>query len=385
MRPTSRSILAALILASAGVPAPAQSIDITDRLETVGQPEVRNRDEAQGDYDLNPWDLFIDDGMLYLGSGDPQGGRAITVRAVNLQSGRVVEQGRLDTNVAWRFREVRRRPALPNPAQARRGHASFFYWTGNEWKEHRALKHAVRCYDLLEYDDLTFAAVLLRSGGSGVLVSEDRGRDWPIQRAISTYRLGELFGFNDQVFATTWEAEVYEFLDGEFRKMSGDMLPGVHPRAVNNNWRRGNWYIIHRATQLGDRLTYIGQNLRVDKRALEVHPIGIFAAIRKEPTRFAAANVLRANATDLVKHGDRLWAVAYEPIDSDDPEAGYLNELFISDDVVTWRAVASFESPCLVRSLAVTDQHVYFGLGAQRPFVPRETGTLLRVPKDVVD
>lgn len=386
------------------------TLDVTDKVERLGNPFLTRYPSNAQIYPRNVWDMQLFGNKIYLGSGNSSnnqpGGNAgpVDLWSYDGTTKQFVQEHTVDQEQIDRFRLLNGTLYIPghDPKQQTVG---FYRLENGAWVAYDTIANFQHVYDMTRYETKLFAG--LGSNGS-VSVSTDNGQSWtniPIG-LLRVYSLFEAHGklyaakgiYTDAGYAALAPENqlgllgIYEYQGGQSFVARPDLkfsvlFPGYDGDLVPNN----PWYTIGkivRQVTFQDRLVYIGGNQFNDHQTL---PFGLFVAASIDQVQRVDLPAGSLPWDTLVRN-DTLYVL----LGTKRTDGSYKVSVLATDDLVTWRERFYFTQETFARSFELTPTRDFiFGLGTGIPTgltlndwttweMAPSAGTILRVPRAAV-
>jgi hypothetical protein len=381
--------------------APSQALDVTDRLELLGNP-------TEGQYSTRPyaqnvWDMEVYNNRIYLGSGNSsnkgpsRNAGPAHVYYYDTVSSQFGDQFTTNDEQIERYVKLRDRLCLPGHDPKGSTPASI-YCLGDTQIWQRTAIDGVHIFDLEEYNNQVWVGRGVFAYQNQALASVDATSFFSSNAPTWTYSAVPSSGIY------TWR--LYNFFRlGETLMASGEpslgsSQPGLFSySSATNQWTQVNnasrffpgastsipkkKYTIRRDAVLNGTLLYIGSRIYNDQQHF---PFALYR--RATNTSLAVQIPLEAGFLPLdvmVKDGLALvLATRQEAPDR------FTNRVYQSTDLVNWSTVFDFERPSFARSFEWVNGDFYFGMGIEWSDesqtsnftfigIPEESGNIYRV------
>jgi hypothetical protein len=364
-----------LLVACAQNDSVIMPLDVTSKLELIGNPAL-----AQPAFSRNIWDLQVFDGRLFIGTGDAwRNTGPIPVISYN---GKTFEtEFTVDDEQIYSFVVTNNQLLIPGTDPREDWSLGNFYRLEPRclapkpcWSKTRSIPYGVHTYDLLQEENRLYATI----GGwddppePGLLESVDGGVTWRSATApeLMGFTFTKLFRFNGQIYAAqavkgdTSTTGLAKLEDGVFKDagIAGEkLLPGLDTTA-----RR-----LKRLTTHNNRLYYLavsgGDNANFASAAFTGSSFDDITQIPLGPNE---------KPTDFLANDSSISLLTTEATAN-----GYTNRVYTSSTSTDFVLQFSFETPSFARSLEFFEGAWYFGLGCLETENCDAAGAILKLPE----
>ena len=387
----------------------AESFDVTEHVETLGNPYQSKCPEGPCVYARNIWDLCAYDGELLIGAGNssnsgpsPNAG-PVPVISYSPSSGQFKTVFTVDDEQIDIFRILDGKAYVPGHDPKESWELGNFYRLEGDgvWHKYRNIPNGIHNYDMAFFGGVLFAGLGTQKGAA-VAMSRDFGDSWT-EVLIPNSRIYAFIVFKDALYAAgvipceylldafkkkglnaTMGFYQYDFKSGF--KTRDDLTPSrVFPGVVlkTNTYTR----VVHPVSFKG-KVAYIGAYCHNDHQFM---PFGAYVADTLEEGKVSVRQIQLpqdSRAWDILFDKDTLYVL----VDSPD-STGTSVRVLASNDGLQWTDIMRFHSKTFARSFALLDGEFYFGLGCEvsdpakwtMQELPDETGHILRVKKGFWD
>lgn len=384
-----RQIFSALLLVAGAViystskayAVPAQSPDVTARVERVGNPGRLSYPAEEHRFARNVWDLTAFKGRLYIGLGNrnnsgpaPNAG-PVDVWFFDPARDQLVKDWTAPDEQVEVFRIIGGSLVIPgNDPQESWQLGNFYRLDHDGWQKVRTLPNGVHNFDMVQFDGVLYAA-LGTEYGAVVAQSKDGGQTWQEHRLERNAgnSIARAYGFcivagrlHVSVLSATG-SRVYVLFGNSFRpSRSSRFFPGLHGADV----------IMRNCLDFGGKAIYLGAQM-----VLGEHPVPLKLFVANKSGQVGAIDLPHEAAPrDITIAGEQVYALS-----SRRDGAGFNAYVYETADLMEWKELFRLATPALARSLEVLNGDFYIGLGSQKDDVRQETGDLLRVRAQNVD
>lgn len=385
------SRFAALLCLLAPLAAGAEGLDVTSKLQPLGNPTKARWPSGKAVYARNPWSLAWFDGRLYVGSGNSNNkGPAANSGPVDLWTysfGKWTNEYEVADEQVDLFRRLGDELWIPghdshltgkNPSWLKKmspvnivkdwaaGSVYFRKAGAAQWTRRRTIPNGIHVYDLAQHGKRLYAAISSVKGGE-VAISDDQGRNWKkLPTSVMPYkRTRTLFALGGSLYASANDRKMYRLDEKRngFVHLVADFFPG----------KSGELFAA-RPTVFKDAAVYIGGRKQIDH---DWDSVGLFAASGAGDSLSARAVPVAGEPRDLLVDGGTLYVL----LSREPAKNKAVNTVLATDDLKSFREVLRFEAGTFARSFALNDGNFFFGLGSDPHDLKPQTGEIVMVSK----
>jgi hypothetical protein len=362
-----------LLVACAQNEISIKPLDVTAKLESLGNPAM-----AQPAFSRNIWDLQVFDRRLFIGTGDAWRNTG-PIPVISYNGQRFETEFTLDEEQIYNFVVTNDQLLIPGTDPREDWSLGNFYRLEPRclapkpcWSKTRSIPYGVHTYDLLQEGSRLYATI----GGwddppePGLLESEDGGVTW--RPATSPELMGliftKLFRFGDHIYAAqavqsdTSTTGLARLEDGLFKNagIAGEkLLPGMDATKKR----------LKRLTTHNNRLYYLatsgGDNANFASAAFTGSSFDDITQIPLGPNE---------KPTDFLAHDSSISLLTTEATAN-----GYTNRVYTSSHSSRFALQFTFETRSFARSLEFYEGAWYFGLGCLETESCDEAGMMLKL------
>lgn len=381
------------------------SVDVTTRVEVLGNPYQATYPGGARIYARNIWALCAFNGEIMFGGGNSsdegpaQNAGPVPILAFSPSNGHFRVMYTVDDEQIDVFRLLQGSVYIPGHDPRESWEFGNFYRLERDgcWRKFRNIPAGVHNYDMATRGGRLLAG-LGTPVGAAVAVSTNAGATWANTRMANS-RIYAFLNVQQTVYATgvMVAGEQHE------KKAADEGLVGVHQFDGASDFQPRN--------DLGPRQLFPGVSVRPEAKVRVARPVsfkeqaaylGAYCHNDHQFLAFGAfvAAALNAGAVSIhpvpLPKASRAWdllsdgGMLYVLTDVPDPE-GTTVRVLSSPDGRDWSECLHFRSRTFARSFALLDGDFYFGLGCEvadpgqwtMRELPPETGQILRVKKAV--
>lgn len=375
----------------------SSSINVTTKLETLGQPFTYDTDlDAQ-----NVWDMQSYNGKIYLGYGDYDKNTGPTpIICYDPSSSKFITEYSAQDEEINTYKVLNGQLYVSGLDPIKWLTGDFYRMENGIWKQYKNLPQTIHTFDMAYYNNRLYAATALINYYNGeemslgqILESSDNGNTWRnmtegqlnfydnnITKSDLNYydtgRMLTLFQFQGKLYGSrilssnnnskhsyTNHMVCIDSNDKITDLQVGNLLPSVDNSKI--------FYIIFKPTVVNDKLIYI-----VTPENMWGSPEGLFITsdLQGSSTRVTLPEK-DALPIDILARGNSTYVLAYIKTASND----YINIVYKSDDLTNWTEQFRFQQDTFARSFEEMNGDFYFGLGSESNNKKESTGKILRV------
>jgi len=349
--------------------SPVGAKDVAGRVETLGNPGHNFYPSKSMAYARNIWDMQVFENRIYFGMGNSNNrGPAPNAKGGQIwlydpKGNRFRVDFWTDEEQVDRFRIIDGRLVVPghDPTDSWE-YGNWYRLEPGGWKKHRNIPGGIHCYDMIGFNENTFAALGTKRHSKFVVMSKDGGKTWK-GCGILGMRAYTLFTVAGDLYVSLYRG-VAAYDGNRFQENIGyEWFPGCSEKKLVR--------LVARPVYFKGITLYIGAYRATDHQWT---PFGLYAA--KNPSQVKKID-LPGNHWDLLVKDGILYVLS--AIKSSTTKDMWLIRVTATRDLTAWQPLFQFESPTFARSFEYLDGAFYLGLGCEAGDPKRETGRILRV------
>lgn len=368
---------------------PAGAVDVSARLEKLGQPSLE-RYPTQF-YARNVWDLQLFDGRLYIGGGNSSNegpnsnAGPVPIWSFNPRSGAFSTEFSVDDEQTENFHVLNGQLTLPgHDPREDWSKGNFYRLEANAWKKYRTIPNGIHTYDLAQFGGKMYAG-LGTDKDFQLAASSDKGATWQTFPTVTgrTFTLGEfegrLMAWGSVPSLETWKSvrainkpETREAVLKDLGWSVGEFSPDgtLAPRpdltadvvfpgaAVTTAGEK-----LVRPTVWNKRLLYIGGAPHNDH---QTDPFALYVADSLRPGKVSVHRIALGKNDkpwDIAASRNAVYVLTSEKIERAGAPDEFMVRVWMSRDTRFWSPLLQFSAPTFARSMEFDGRHFYFGMG----------------------
>ncbi len=204
-------------------------------------------DHYKNNYAKTPWDMFIFEGKLFIGSGDYENNSGPAKIACYDLSTLELNIDILPDEQINTFSIINEKLVAPgiDPIEDW-SLGNYYVYNGESWETKRNIPYGIHTYQIIEFDNKLFAALGTEKGSFPVVVSHDdgesysgvrftkNGQDYPVCDSLND-RVYNMFVLNEKLYAIRFsggEYELFVYNEGAFQYFTKWMYDIVIPSST---------------------------------------------------------------------------------------------------------------------------------------------------------